>query len=229
MSRCEGARVQVDTHVEAVTYFGDNPGVYLEEGFRTSTAKILGGPYTTFDEAVVDLKLIQSGFYSSGQRMSSALRGKRVTAFDPCVFLAEHNIYVSGENIRIDSFVKLEGGRAMLIGGDVHIASFCHLGIGGGVTILECGSSFGSGAKVISGSNTYGLGHGCSAIDPRSHVTRSFVHIKKDATLYAGAIVLPGVTVGENAVIAAGAVVTKDVPPGELWGGVPARKIGAVK
>jgi len=39
-------------------------------------------------------------------------------------------------------------------------------------------------------------------------------------------VILPGVTIGDNAVIGAGAVVTKTVPSGEIWGGVPARKIG---
>lgn len=39
-------------------------------------------------------------------------------------------------------------------------------------------------------------------------------------------IILPGVTIGEGAVIAAGAVVTKDVEPFSIYGGIPARKIG---
>lgn len=39
-------------------------------------------------------------------------------------------------------------------------------------------------------------------------------------------IILPGVTIGKGAVIAAGAVVTKDVEPYTIVGGVPARKIG---
>ncbi len=39
------------------------------------------------------------------------------------------------------------------------------------------------------------------------------------------AIILPGVTIHKGAVVAAGAVVTKDVPAGEVWGGVPAKKI----
>lgn len=39
------------------------------------------------------------------------------------------------------------------------------------------------------------------------------------------AIILPGITIGRGAVIAAGAVVTKNVPDFEIWGGVPAKKI----
>ena len=42
----------------------------------------------------------------------------------------------------------------------------------------------------------------------------------------ADSIIMPGVTIGDNVVIAAGAVVTKSVPSGEVWGGVPAKKIG---
>lgn len=38
--------------------------------------------------------------------------------------------------------------------------------------------------------------------------------------------VLPGVSIGENSIVGAGAVVTKSIPSGETWAGVPARKIG---
>jgi acetyltransferase-like isoleucine patch superfamily enzyme len=40
--------------------------------------------------------------------------------------------------------------------------------------------------------------------------------------------ILPGVTIGDHAIIGAGAVVTKSVPKGETWGGVPARRISKV-
>ena len=43
-----------------------------------------------------------------------------------------------------------------------------------------------------------------------------------------GAIILPGVTIGENAVVAAGAVVTKDVAPNTIVGGNPAKFIKSI-
>lgn len=45
----------------------------------------------------------------------------------------------------------------------------------------------------------------------------------KLATIGAGSTILPGITIGEGAFIAAGSVVTKDVPAGELWMGNPAK------
>jgi acetyltransferase-like isoleucine patch superfamily enzyme len=51
------------------------------------------------------------------------------------------------------------------------------------------------------------------------------VFFKKGAYVGAGAIILPGVTIGEHSIIAAGAVVTEDVPPMALVAGVPAKLI----
>ena len=51
------------------------------------------------------------------------------------------------------------------------------------------------------------------------------VRIESGAWLCVGAIVLPGVTIGRNAVVAAGAVVTRDVPAATLAAGVPARVV----
>lgn len=51
------------------------------------------------------------------------------------------------------------------------------------------------------------------------------VHIKKNAWLGACVTVMPGVTIGENAVIAGGAVVTKDVPDNTVVGGNPAKTL----
>ena len=54
------------------------------------------------------------------------------------------------------------------------------------------------------------------------------VKIGNDVWIGANVTILPGVTVGENAVIAAGAVVTKDVPPRAIVAGVPAKVIRTV-
>ena len=51
------------------------------------------------------------------------------------------------------------------------------------------------------------------------------VHLKRNCWIGAGATILPGVTVGENAVVAAGAVVTKNVEPNTVVGGNPAKII----
>jgi len=55
------------------------------------------------------------------------------------------------------------------------------------------------------------------------------IHIKKNVWIGAGAIILHGVTIGENSIVAAGAVVSKDVPSNTLVGGVPAKFIKTIE
>jgi len=144
--------------------------------------------------------------------------------FEPIVAIRADRIFIDADS-RVDSFCKLEG--EVHLGKHIHVASFCHLGIGGGVLIAEDGAAFSSGCKVITGSNRP-EGESMSASAPRDQqvVVRYTTRIGKNAAVLTNAVVLPGVTVGEGAVIAAGAVVTKDVPPFEIWAGVPARRIG---
>jgi acetyltransferase-like isoleucine patch superfamily enzyme len=53
--------------------------------------------------------------------------------------------------------------------------------------------------------------------------------VKKGASLGANATILGGITIGENAMIGAGAVVTKDVPANTVWVGNPAKQIKTIK
>lgn len=50
-------------------------------------------------------------------------------------------------------------------------------------------------------------------------------HVRRGASIGANATILCGVTIGENALIGAGSVVTRDVPAGEVWVGNPARRL----
>ena len=69
-----------------------------------------------------------------------------------------------------------------------------------------------------------------NVLNPRSHVSRKSEYrqttVKKGATIGANATIVCGHDVGEYAFIAAGAVVTKDVPAYALMAGVPAKRIG---
>lgn len=68
--------------------------------------------------------------------------------------------------------------------------------------------------------------------NPRSGIPRNTsedylkTHVRKGASLGANCTIVCGITIGENAFVAAGAVVTKNVPPNALMAGVPAKQIG---
>lgn len=57
---------------------------------------------------------------------------------------------------------------------------------------------------------------------------RTGIDIGRNVWVGANCVVLPGVTIGDNSVVAAGSVVTRNVPPNEIWAGVPARRLKAV-
>ena len=67
------------------------------------------------------------------------------------------------------------------------------------------------------------------APNERQSIVPGHIHIKRNAWIGAGATILSGVTVGENAVVAAGAVVSKDVPANRVVGGIPAKIIKSIK
>jgi len=70
--------------------------------------------------------------------------------------------------------------------------------------------------------------HGTRAGTPmrEQQYVEADVVIGNDVWIGAHAVVLPGVTINDGAIVAAGAVVTKDVPPGAIVGGVPAKIMG---
>ncbi len=109
--------------------------------------------------------------------------------------------------------------------GDVMIGDYTRIGLHntiiGPVTI-------GSHVNLAQGITITALNHNFSDPDKRideQGVSTTPVTIGDDIWIGANAVVLPGVTIGSHSVVAAGAVVTKDVPPHSLVAGVPAKII----
>lgn len=91
-----------------------------------------------------------------------------------------------------------------------------------GNLIVEEGVSIGPRVSLIMRS------HDVSQIEKYGRVMGSYagnIWIKRGAWIGSGAIILPNISIGECAVVAAGSVVTKDVPPYTLVAGVPAKEI----
>lgn len=108
-------------------------------------------------------------------------------------------------------------GKNLSIGKNVFINFNCTFLALGGITIEDA---------VLIGPNVQILseGHPLSPADRQSLIPGK-VTIKQGSWIGAGAIILPGISIGENAVVAAGAIVTKDVPANAVVGGVPAKII----
>jgi acetyltransferase-like isoleucine patch superfamily enzyme len=88
---------------------------------------------------------------------------------------------------------------------------------GGGITV-------GSRVLIAAGAAIVSVGHPIRP--PRWGVTiGNPIVIGDEVWIGINAVVLPGVTIGEGAIVAAGAVVTKDVPPYSIVAGVPAKVI----
>ncbi len=108
-------------------------------------------------------------------------------------------------------------GRFIKIGKHVFINHACSFLDMGGIVL---GDHVLIGPKV----NLITENHPSDPANRRALICKPIV-IKRPAWIGAAAIILPGVTIGENAIVAAGAVVSKDVPADTLVGGVPAKFI----
>lgn len=108
-------------------------------------------------------------------------------------------------------------GRHIKIGKRVFINHACTFLDMGGITI-EDDVQIGPKVNLITENHP---------VDPqrRKHLDLKPIILKQNCWIGAGATILPGVTVGENSIVAAGAVVNKDVPTNTIVGGVPVRVI----
>jgi acetyltransferase-like isoleucine patch superfamily enzyme len=113
------------------------------------------------------------------------------------------------------------GGVDIRVGRNVFVNQNCTFYDLGGLDIAD---------DVMIGPNVSLItsGHPIEPSQRRAGVTASPIVIERNVWIAAGATIIGGVTVAENSVVAAGSVVTRDVPPNTLVGGNPARVIRSI-
>ena len=114
------------------------------------------------------------------------------------------DFYAMGEHCSVDPHALIESRKIIRLGNNVRLAScavFCH---DGSVNMIN--RAFGLRLDKV------------GKVDIRDNVYIGY-----------GAIVLPGVTIGPNAIVCAGSVVSSDVAEGDVVAGVPARRVGRLE
>jgi len=129
-----------------------------------------------------------------------------------------------GKNVTVWNYVVI--GDDTRIGDGTVIGSFCDIGknvIIGRNCSIQAHATISNGCKV--GDNVF-IAPNSSLLNDRYPKSSLLTppQIEDNAVVGGGVIILPGVTVGKKAVVAAGSVVTKDVPTREVVIGVPAKK-----
>ncbi|HMS64852.1 MAG TPA: acyltransferase [Ignavibacteria bacterium] len=149
------------------------------------------------------------------RNLNNVTLGKDVKIFD---FTNLYGCSI-GDNSKIGTFVEIQ--KNAHIGKNCKISS--HTFICEGVTIED---------NVFVGHNVTFINDKLprataadGSLQTESDWTVEETLIKKGASIGSSATIMCGITIGENAIIGAGAVVTKDVPPDTIYGGVPAKFI----
>jgi acetyltransferase-like isoleucine patch superfamily enzyme len=171
------------------------------------------GPLVTLARIVLDSRWRRRGL--------SMGRGTKISLLARLEFDGRLSM---GSDCTVGRFVTLApDGGSIAIGNEVSINAMCHISGTGGVTIGE-GVRIGASVSIIASNHDFS-----DPTIPIRHqgTTAKGIRIHDDVWIGTHAVILDGVEVGHGAVIGAGAVVTRDVAPMAIVGGVPARQIGS--
>lgn len=149
-------------------------------------------------------RLLRHYAFKTGKLKFAYVRFCRPNGMEYAEFLKRHGGYYSiGQNCSINLGANITDPAYVRLGNNVSLSDCTLLGHDGVIAVLNqaYGVKLDSVGKVDIRDNVF-IGH--------------------------GAIVMPGVTIGPNSIVAAGAVVTRDVKEGDIVGGVPARPISRI-
>lgn len=126
-----------------------------------------------------------------------------------------------GGSVTVFTPLYINYGKHTRIGRNVFINFDCTFLDLGGITIED-------NVQIAPKVSLLSEGHP-TAPEDRQSLQVGHIHIKRNAWIGANATILKGVTIGENAIVAAGAVVSKDVPDNVIVGGIPAKIIKEIE
>lgn len=169
---------------------------------------------------------------------------KNVTLHRPGAIRLGRNVYLGdnvyllagGSGIEIGDYTEILPGAAIMIRDyrgvpDAGVEIGSRVGINAGAVVFSHGRTrigddvlIGPGAVLSTAGHAFGDEGGAAPIRLQGAAVAN-IEVGAGAWIGAHAVVLPGVRIGESAVVAAGAVVSRDVPPRSLAAGVPARVV----
>jgi acetyltransferase-like isoleucine patch superfamily enzyme len=171
-------------------------------------------------------KKVKSSIYKFFLKSMGVSIGKN-TMIGKSDFTWYHKVKI-GEGCTIENnvFFKYDGpyteGYAIVIDDKTFIGTGCEFNISHGLKIGYHGA-IASGCKFID--HNHGFDNRNKYIGEQTP-TGAPIILEDDVWLGANVMVLKGVHIGKGAIVAAGSVVNKPIAPYEIWGGIPAKKIG---
>ena len=123
--------------------------------------------------------------------------------------------------VRVMHNVSFAKGVEIIIGNNVQFGPYCDI-----TTPTHFGDNVLLAASVcIVGRQDHNYKDPLKTIWDSGRGNNQLTIIEDDVWIGAKAIIMSGVTIGKGSIVAAGSVVTKSIPPCEIWGGNPARKL----
>jgi acetyltransferase-like isoleucine patch superfamily enzyme len=132
----------------------------------------------------------------------------------------------TGHGVKISPTASFRNGSRITIGSGTHVGERCMLWAGDSRGAIGIGEHCLLGPEVMLTASNYDPQPGTLIMD--SPKREDDIHIGRNVWLGARVTVTAGVSIGDDCVVGAGAVVTRSLPPGTIAGGVPARALRSV-
>lgn len=134
-----------------------------------------------------------------------------------------------GDRVTVGRFASIrpsgnyggEIGEGLVVGDDSNIGAYCYIGCSG---FIQIGSNVMMSPRVSLYAENHNYADATRSMKEQG-VTREYIVVEDDCWIASHAVVVAGVTIGRGSIIAAGTVVTKDVPPYSIVAGVPGRVV----